>query len=112
MSRDPRSGDYSEPSTLHKYLYAGGDPINNADATGQNTTTMPPGGLSEKKPTGGLLEYALVTAFVTAAILDSQGGILGARGKQAKCNNIGQLADPDVDRDSSYVFTSAKIIFH
>ena len=34
MSRDPGSGDVTEPATLHKYLYANGNPIDGADPTG------------------------------------------------------------------------------
>lgn len=36
MSRDPNGGTPFDPKTLHKYLYAGGDPINAEDPTGQD----------------------------------------------------------------------------
>jgi len=35
MSRDPQDGDLTDPKTLHKYLYAGGDPVNAKDPTGR-----------------------------------------------------------------------------
>jgi hypothetical protein len=35
MSRDPEDGKVKDPKTLHKYLYAGGDPINAIDPMGQ-----------------------------------------------------------------------------
>jgi RHS repeat-associated protein len=34
LSRDPGVGDVTTPATLHKYLYADGDPVNGADPTG------------------------------------------------------------------------------
>ena len=36
FSRDPEDGDEATPRTLHKYLYAGGDPINSIDPTGRD----------------------------------------------------------------------------
>jgi RHS repeat-associated protein len=36
LSRDPYDGDANIPATLHKYLYAGGDPINRLDPTGRD----------------------------------------------------------------------------
>jgi len=36
MSRDPEDGEAIDPKTLHKYLYAGGDPVNMFDPTGRN----------------------------------------------------------------------------
>ncbi len=36
MSRDPYDGDAKIPATLHKYLYAGGDPVNLKDPTGRD----------------------------------------------------------------------------
>jgi RHS repeat-associated protein len=35
-SRDPEDGKAADPKTLHKYLYAGGDPINAVDPTGRD----------------------------------------------------------------------------
>ena len=39
LSRDPERGVSSDPMTLHKYLYANGNPVNMADPTGRATTT-------------------------------------------------------------------------
>ena len=35
MSRDPNSGEIKNPITLHKYLYADGDPVNTIDPMGR-----------------------------------------------------------------------------
>ncbi|MGD0832665.1 MAG: RHS repeat-associated core domain-containing protein [Terracidiphilus sp.] len=37
MSRDPEGGKTSNPRTLHKYLYADGNPINLLDPTGHDS---------------------------------------------------------------------------
>ena len=34
LSRDPEDGVPTEPATLHKYDYAGSDPVNAMDSTG------------------------------------------------------------------------------
>jgi RHS repeat-associated protein len=36
LSRDPADGERSDPRTLNKYLYAGGDPVNATDPSGRN----------------------------------------------------------------------------
>lgn len=36
LSRDPENGKAKDPKTLHKYLYAGGDPINAMDPRGRD----------------------------------------------------------------------------
>jgi len=41
MSRDPEDGKPIDPKTLHKYLYAGGDPINRVDPRGRDETEYP-----------------------------------------------------------------------
>jgi RHS repeat-associated protein len=38
LSRDPEDGKPIDPKTLHKYLYAGGDPANATDPTGRELT--------------------------------------------------------------------------
>ena len=38
LSRDPEGGNALDPKTLHKYLYAGGDPVNGIDPTGRFLT--------------------------------------------------------------------------
>ena len=38
MSRDPEDGNVKDPATLHKYLYAGGDPVNAIDPRGRSMT--------------------------------------------------------------------------
>ena len=37
MSRDPNAGMLTDPKSLHKYLYAGGDPVNGLDPMGRET---------------------------------------------------------------------------
>ena len=37
MSRDPEEGKRGDPKSLHKYLYAGGDPVNAKDPTGRDS---------------------------------------------------------------------------
>jgi RHS repeat-associated protein len=37
LSRDPEDGKATDPASLHKYLYANGDPVNMADPTGRGT---------------------------------------------------------------------------
>ena len=38
MSLDPENGKPIDPKTLHKYLYAGGDPVNRIDPRGRDAT--------------------------------------------------------------------------
>jgi RHS repeat-associated protein len=35
LGRDPEDGDTTDPKTLHKYLYANGDPVNRLDPRGR-----------------------------------------------------------------------------
>jgi len=37
LSRDPENGQLTAPASLHKYLYAGGNPVNWIDPNGQET---------------------------------------------------------------------------
>jgi RHS repeat-associated protein len=37
LSRDPEDGNPTDPASLHKYLYANGDPINGIDPMGRET---------------------------------------------------------------------------
>jgi RHS repeat-associated protein len=57
MSRDPLDGNGYYPKTLHKYLYAGGDPVDAIDPTGRDLfdTVLIEG--------GSLPAYPGVTAF-------------------------------------------------
>ena len=43
MSRDPENGSSRDPKSLHKYLYAGGEPVNGADPTGRAELVMTAG---------------------------------------------------------------------
>lgn len=36
LSRDPEEGEANDPKTLHKYLYAGSDPVNGRDPLGRD----------------------------------------------------------------------------
>jgi hypothetical protein len=37
LSRDPLDGNAKDPASLHKYLYANGDPVNGIDPMGRET---------------------------------------------------------------------------
>jgi RHS repeat-associated protein len=37
LSRDPEDGKATDPASLHKYLYAGGDPVNGIDPMGRES---------------------------------------------------------------------------
>ncbi len=41
LTRDPWTGVVKKPGTLHKYLYAAGDPVDNRDPSGMDTIPMP-----------------------------------------------------------------------
>src|SRR5215469_18045301 len=62
LSRDPEDGDLTNPKTLHKYLYANGDPVNWADPTGKAGTTTAEGAFG-----GSLGEYGLLVLKVAVA---------------------------------------------
>jgi RHS repeat-associated protein len=53
MSRDSEDGKIKIPATLHKYLYAGGDPVNRIDPRGRDS----------------LIEYIKLQATVTAEVV-------------------------------------------
>jgi RHS repeat-associated protein len=63
VSMDPENGIVTDPKTLHKYLYANGDPINRIDPSGRGGSGVAIGG-------GDLGEYAGLIAmlFVGAQI--------------------------------------------
>jgi RHS repeat-associated protein len=62
LSRDPEDGIDTDPKTLHKYVYAGGDPVNLADPTGRASQAGVMGG-------GDIGEYAgLIFAISIQAI--------------------------------------------
>jgi len=71
MSRDPHDGKPNDPRTLHKYLYAGGDPINAMDPTGRDLfdTALITGGSAVTATeaglaiTGGAISEAAAAAY-------------------------------------------------
>jgi len=60
VSRDPDDGDVTDPKTLHRYLYAGGDPINSWDPSGRSTAVAVRG-------SGGIEYGALIITSLQAA---------------------------------------------
>lgn len=57
MNRDPEDGLLTDPKSLHRYVYAGGDPVNLADPTGRAAQTATWG--------GGEGEYAGLTTIIS-----------------------------------------------
>ena len=63
MSRDPLDGKAKDPKTLHKYLYANGDPINRIDPRGRS-------GSGEAVAGGDLGEYGgIILAVATHTVV-------------------------------------------
>lgn len=60
VNRDPSNGIVTDPKTLHKYLYADGDPINTEDPSGRAGTAVAP-----RPYTPGAVEYALVIGLIS-----------------------------------------------
>jgi RHS repeat-associated protein len=98
MSRDPGDGKRVDPKTLHKYLYAGGDPINVWDPTGRD--------LEDYELEEGWIEISESIAVKAAGITicglyaDIALDLLGAEGEGreilwvplgAACGSIGAL---------------------
>jgi RHS repeat-associated protein len=89
MSRDPEEGKAKDPKSLHKYLYAGSNPINWMDPTGRNeeedaeieaeveikvARPLSKWGL---EMAGCFLAYAL---YIDAVLADSKAGTIGGLG--------------------------------
>ncbi len=64
LSRDPEDGSTLAPKTLHKYIYAGGDPVDLGDPTGRAVAGTMPGRVGVG---GALGEYVILTLQATAA---------------------------------------------
>lgn len=62
MSRDPEDGVPTEPASLHKYLYANGDPVNMEDSSGRDAYFE-----------GLLLRVAIVGAYAVQVVQGMNG---------------------------------------
>jgi RHS repeat-associated protein len=68
LSRDPEDGNPTDPASLHKYLYAGGDPVNAMDPTGRDLfdTALVEGGSALTSIGAGISILGGTPAQVTA----------------------------------------------
>jgi len=64
VSQDPENGILTDPKTLHKYLYANGDPVDLKDPTGRSVAI----GVALQDFWGPLKDAAALTATAAAAI--------------------------------------------
>jgi RHS repeat-associated protein len=95
LSRDPLDGYIGEPATLHKYLYANGDPVNLTDPSGRDATvefvlvvaTITVANVLAPKLLGKALEktFLCVEAAIAIAIIPGPGGAAGGTGAGAIC---------------------------
>ena len=63
VSRDPENGIVTDPKTLHKYLYADGDPVDLSDPTGRSTAALPMPGRATVGG-GDVGDYALIVLAI------------------------------------------------
>jgi RHS repeat-associated protein len=73
---DSYEGNSSDPLSLHKYLYAGADPVNNVDPTGNFEFSI--AGLSINISIMGILQNMAIGAF-TSALLGAGDALFGGR---------------------------------
>lgn len=89
MSRDPEEGKAADPKTLHKYLYAGGDPVNRSDPSGRDLIEY--GEIDEEaepaetKAARCLEEKAACIVSCTGSVLEVPSGPTDRSGDFFKC---------------------------
>jgi RHS repeat-associated protein len=73
LTRDPFAGFLGNPSTLHKYIYAGANPLNNRDPSGMIETFL--GGLTGLQAAALALSIgaAISSAFILGGVLYTNG---------------------------------------
>jgi RHS repeat-associated protein len=93
LGRDPEDGINTDPKTLHKYIYAGGDPINFADPSGRAGEAVAPG----RPAIGGALGEAVVLtlqiAVAAVAAVDAYACAVNIRNAE---NALGVLQYKDI----------------
>jgi hypothetical protein len=84
MGRDPEDGEFWEPKTLHKYLYAGGDPVDAWDPTGRDFLeylVLAYHNMAEALVYGSSMRDCINDAFKgESALLDAANAGYGAQG--------------------------------
>ena len=70
MSRDPEDGIPTDPVSLHKYIYAGGDPVNAFDPSGRNTLTWPGAPPQATSPTRSAIEYVAIVGTISLGAVE------------------------------------------
>jgi RHS repeat-associated protein len=95
LSRDPLDGQANDPKSLHKYLYAGGDPVNLTDPRGRAATvefvlavaTISVASAAAPKLLGKQLAKTFWCAEIAIliAIIPGPGGAAGGTGAGAIC---------------------------
>jgi RHS repeat-associated protein len=94
LSRDPEDGKATDPATLHKYLYANGDPVNMTDPNGREALIGYVKRLAKftmEVPTlaqwGGEVAFCVVALAAAIEVVHDGGdlGIAGMTGVLAPC---------------------------
>lgn len=97
MSRDPENGKLTDPKSLHKYLYAAGDPINLSDPTGRATYVKPSNdilGNALAEYAGVITDISFKLAFYTQYALPAY--LASQQGKVVIVKALGLLAAGEV----------------
>jgi RHS repeat-associated protein len=83
VSRDAENGIPTDPKTLHKYVYADGDPVNWADPTGRTAATATRGGAAGEYE-GLITDIALSTIVAVDAYVCRENISLAMEALQAQ----------------------------
>ena len=91
VSMDPEDGIITDPATLHKYLYAAGDPVNRIDPSGRAEAVA-----GTRGGGGALGEYGMLVLNIAVQVISSEqamaAGIACVLNKTATL--LGGLAKP------------------
>ncbi|HWB32942.1 MAG TPA: RHS repeat-associated core domain-containing protein [Acidobacteriaceae bacterium] len=72
LSRDPLDGDQINPNTLHKYLYANGDPVTGVDPSGRGAyaPAVPAPAQPPKVNVRAVVEYTLIVGTISLGAVE------------------------------------------
>jgi RHS repeat-associated protein len=103
MSHDPEDGITTDPKTLHKYMYAGGDPVNAKDPTGRYAGTAGEMPIPDTEPTavagGDMAEYGLLVGAISLGTVAAEKNLACHISISLAVDALTLMGDSDITED-------------